>query len=601
MSTSGESNPIAYAPPPGRPTSRVATWTRRLFLAAVVLGAFVLGLFASGPVRAWLDRDHASRAAASAPAGAAKQLWTCGMHPQVIQDHPGKCPICHMELTPLAGARAPSTRHSDAAAGPGVWIDPVVVQNMGVRLARVEKAPLRQDVRVVGYLREPDPAQRDVSLRVSGWIEKLHVETEGAEVKKGQPLFDLYSPDLQVAIYELITSRQGKTQAGGDAVTRRTADSLYQAARQKLLQWGLDPRQVDELSALDKAPASVPFLSPIDGHVVEKNVYEGSSVQAGQRVLRLADRSSLWLDAQVYERQLALVKPGQKVTAAVVALPGRTFEGEVAFIHPHLDPATRTAVVRVALPNHDHVLRQGMYATVDIAAEPAADALLVPREAVLDSGTRQVVFVALGEGHFEPRQVKLGPSGAGGVVQVLDGLSAGDQVVTSGQFLLDAESRLKEAIEKHLSQGLARQGPVAAATQAVATDDVARAYLKVADALGAPADDRAAPPVPVEALVEAATQLDPAIADAARALASTPRAEQRRLFKPLSERVIALLERTPPSKAVADFLFVVHCPMAFDNAGADWVQQTEAVANPYYATSMKACGSVQRQIRPAAQ
>jgi hypothetical protein len=403
------------------------------------------------------------------------------------------------------------------------------------------------------------------------------------------------------------------------------AEVMFQSTARKLELWGLEKPQVAELAKLEKAPETVTFIAPIGGHLTEKKVYEGAGVEAGMMVMRLADRHHMWVEAQVYEQQLPLVKIGSKARATIVSEPGKVFQGEVVFIHPHIDPSTRTALVRIQIPNEDYHLRQGMYATVDILTEPTPPAPVVPREAVIDTGTRQIVFVATGGGHFEPRQVKLGVSGREGLVQVLSGLAPNEQVVTSGQFLLDSESRLKEAIQKHLSEGLATKtvpashaahvgmpapasAPVAKAAAALEvphTDEVAIAYLQLSLALGA--KQQANDPLNVNALVAAAQQsaehatgdgkpLADAVLKAAQEMKGKSIVEQRKAFLAVSNAVIALLDRSPPSAKVADELYVAHCPMAFDDAGANWLQKTRPIANPYYATAMKSCGAVERII-----
>jgi len=426
----------------------------------------------------------------AAPALAAqdeRQLYTCGMHPQVIQDHPGSCPICGMQLAPLkvGGKKAGGERkvkyywdpmmsppyisdkpgkspmgmdlvpvyEDEVAGGTAVSIDPVIVQNMGVRTAEVIEGPLRRTVRAVGYLEEPEPGHYDINLRVSGWIEKLHADKDGMHIAKDAPLFDLYSPDLHVAVEELIAARQARgARPAETAAVGRATELVYDTARRKLELYGLPAAQIDQLARLERAPRTVTFYSPMEAHLTEKMVYAGAAVNAGERVMRLADRSLMWIEAQVFEQDLPFVREGQPMTIEMEALPGKQLTAEIDFIHPHLDPATRTAMVRATVANEGMILRQGMYATVTFDVEVAPRALLVPREAVIDSGTRQVAFVALEQGHFEPRKVQMGPSGGGGLVQVLSGLAPGERVVTSGQFLLDAESRLQEAIQKHLAE-----------------------------------------------------------------------------------------------------------------------------------------------------
>ena len=553
-----------------------------------------------------------SVASSSATAGESeKQLWTCSMHPQVIQDKPGICPICHMELTPLKGSSG-----SDAGA---VKIDPVIVQNMGVRTATATREPLVQSVRAVGYLEEPAPLHRDVNLRVSGWIEKLYANIDGMAIAKGMPLFDLYSPELAVAIDELIAANKQAEQSVGDA----NALSFVETGRRKLAQYGLEPAQIDALAKMDAAPATVSFLSPLDGHLTEKMVYEGASVKAGDLVMRLANRNRMWIDAQVHEQQMSLVSDGQPVQATVVSQPGRTFTGKVLFVHPHVDPQTRTALARIEIDNSDMTLRQGMYATVDIAADAYREATVVPREAVIDTGRRQLVFVSLGEGRFAPRDVRLGLPGQNDAVEVLEGLQPGDEVVTSGQFLLDTESRLKEAVAKHLSAGLPghaahAEAPVNALAEAGAAsqpaalvavphaDDIMRDYLALAEKFGArqekdePADASAlvktASMAAEHAETDEAKALAVGIADAAKALVDKPLVEQRKAFVGLSNAAITFARHAQLTPKAAETLYVMHCPMAFDDTGADWLQDEESIKNPYYATQMKRCGEVKDTI-----
>jgi RND family efflux transporter MFP subunit len=378
-----------------------------------------------------------------------RQLWTCGMHPQVLQDHPGPCPICGMQLTPVAvGASAAAP----GGAGAGVTIDPVIVQNMGVRTAAVEEGTLAVPIRAVGVLSEAEPARHDVNLRVSGWIERLYAHTEGMHLAVGDPLFDLYSPELQAAVGELIAARQARDAATTEP-SRAAAARVVAAASRKVELYGLPASEVARLARLERAPRTITFRSPIRGHLVMKSVVDGAAVAVGTDVMRIVDHSRLWLDARVFEQDLPLVHLGQTATATLTALPGRPIEGKVIFIHPHLDDATRTAMIRLEVANPTLTLRPGMYAAVEIATEAPTRTLLVPREAIIDTGSRQIAFVAGEAGHFTPRALTLGIE-AGGTVQVLGGLTAGEQVVTSGQFLLDAESRVREAIQKHLAAGL---------------------------------------------------------------------------------------------------------------------------------------------------
>lgn len=670
----------AASSPNGLPPHQDATRSRKKRVIASVVGALLLVVIAGLML---LEREHVAAVSrdvwsrltgdeageSDAESGEGKQLWTCGMHPQVIQDKPGNCPICNMKLTPLnvtneASGTAKGERkikywwdpmlsppyisdkpgkspmgmdlipvyEDEVSAGPQITIDPVVVQNMGVRVAEVKTQDLTKRIRAVGYLQEAQPNIHDVNLKVSGWIERLYADTEGMRVKQGDKLFELYSPNVLTAIDELIRGRRGMSGSSRQSYVSAvdTQETFYESAARKLALWGLDREHIERLAQLDRAPRTVAFTSPITGDVTEKLVVEGAAVNAGERVLRIVDHSVLWLDAQLYEQHLPAIKLGQKVTATVESLPDKQFEGEIIFIHPRIDPQTRTATVRISVPNPTEALRPGTYATVLITAPVVSDALVVPREAVIDTGERQVLFVALGGGKFEPREVKMGASGANGMVQVLKGVAPGEQVVTSGQFLLDSESRLKEAIQKHLDANLlAKKNQVPAGapeshevhTNAAAegqadlgskelssdvkwtpdVDKVFGEYLRLAEVLG-----RAEPPtapLDVDELVQAAEalvdvtpepgrQLPAEVRRAASTMTEKPLTDQRKSFAALSEAVIRLAETCPPSKTVAEKLFILYCPMKQTH----WIQTSDKVANPYYATDMKECGEVKRTI-----
>lgn len=592
-----------------RPRKSAWTW---LLIVAVAIVAFVAGRQFSGGgssgTGAQTSSGH-SHTASSQPSASAAQLWTCSMHPQVIQPDPGICPICHMELTPL--------KSEGSAAGGAITIDPVVVQNMGVRVAPVARGPIVQSVRVVGYLEEPEPLHRDINLRVNGWIEKLHANIDGMVITKNQPLFDMYSPELTVAIDELIAARR---QAAA-VVNNPSGKTLVETSERKLAQFGLTPEQIEAFGKLDTAPATVPILAPMDGHLTAKMVYEGAAVKAGDLVLRLANRHLMWIDAQVPESQMSLVSNGQPVRARLVSQPGKTYTGKVLFVHPHLDAQTRTALVRIEIDNQDLALRQGMYATVEILADAYRESLVIPNEAVIDTGRRQLVFVSLGDGRFAPRDVILGLPGQDATVEVTAGLADGDSVVTSGQFLLDSESRLKEAVAKHLSGGLpghAAHTPPAAVQTAQAggatrpaieriavphADDMVREYLTLAEKLGA--RQEADTPVDASALIQTATmasehasgpaaELAKKLAEAAAQLKDQPITGQRKAFVGVSDAAIELARRA--KLADNPLLFVMHCPMAFEDKGANWMQREEELANPFYATQMKRCGEVVERI-----
>jgi multidrug efflux pump subunit AcrA (membrane-fusion protein) len=371
-----------------------------------------------------------------------KQLWTCGMHPQIVQDHPGPCPICGMPLIPLV-TQLPKGEllHTD-----GVVIDPTVVQNMGVRTAMVMRGPLTKIVRVLGVLEAPETAQYDVNVRVNGWIEKLYADQEGVHVHRGQPLLDFSSPDLLVLEQKLIVASAWPTWGNSKEV---------RDARRQLELAGVADQDIDAIVAARKPPRTVPLRSPADGVIQDKTVLEGSAVGPGMRLMRIEDHSTLWLQAQIFERQSSLIKVGQTAQAMFDSAPGKIFSGRVDLVYPHVDRQSRTMMVRITLDNPSDNLKPGMYAQVGIVTTPIEDALLAPREAIIDTGTRQIAFTAQPQGHFEPTDVTLGLSGDDDRVQILSGLKEGDTVVTSGQFLLEATSRTNESLQKMRQGSLA--------------------------------------------------------------------------------------------------------------------------------------------------
>lgn len=636
-----------------------ATVANRILTPALVLAALAGGLVVGARWHERVDallghggHGHAEPAPGAPPDGSPAQLWTCGMHPQVLEDKPGTCPICQMKLVPVDTAskqdRGPGSGgerriaywwdpmmkppyisdrpgkspmgmdlvpvyEDEVQQGTTVAIDPVVVQNMGIRVAEVREGPLRLHLRSVGILREAEPNQRDVTLKVPAWIERLDADTEGMFLRAGDPLFDVYSPDLLVAQEELVAARAARDRlpADADAAVARVADDVLEAARRKLLLWDVAAEEVAAIEKEGKSRRTIRFRSPIDGFLTEKMVVRGAAVEPGMRLLRIVDQSKLWLDAQVYEEQLPYLALGQKLVATVKGLPGRAFEGEVTRILPRAEPTARTVAVRIDVPNAELLLKPGMYAIVSAEITLADRAVLAPREAVIDTGTRAIAFLSREGGRFEPRVVKVGVESLDGEVQVLSGLAPGDRVVTSGQFLLDVESRLREAIQKMLDERLASTAPrakegvgprggVDAALQPK-VDAVVTAYLAVAEALAA--NDGGKVPELARTLLAAAEPPADASGHAPHLLGAVRDAadlgvslgEQRARFRKLSEAVIALAEAMPPTSAVAARLYVVHCPMV----PADWIQAGEEIRNPYYGSEMLACGEVARTIEAA--
>ena len=327
-----------------------------------------------------------------------------------------------------------------------ISIDPVTTQNMGLRTALVSKGALRRNIRTVGVVDYNETALSEVTTKFKGWIEKLYVDSTGKQVHKGEPLFEIYSPDLYTAQNEYVL-----------AATRGTG--LKESALTKLKNWDVSAEQLAELEKSGQPKKTLSVSAPRDGVVVEKMAVEGQMVEAGMKLYRVADLSTLWVQSQVYEQDLGFIKLGQEAVVSLSYLPDRKFRGRVTYIYPTVDEKTRTAKVRMEFHNPGFFLKPGMFATVQIESELEAEAVLVPDMAVLRSGEKNTVFVALDGGKFEPRTVTIGARSENNAYQVLSGLKVGERVVTSGQFMLDSESQLREAIQKMLKPQAAPAAP----------------------------------------------------------------------------------------------------------------------------------------------
>ncbi|MEM9594150.1 MAG: efflux RND transporter periplasmic adaptor subunit [Acidobacteriota bacterium] len=384
--------------------------------------------------------------------------WTCPMHPEILQHEPGSCPICGMDLVKREDLGA-----APADDGPVVSIDPAVVQNMNVRTEAVSTRDIRRDLRAVGYL-EVDPKRRvTVTTKYRGWIEKVHVHYVGESVRAGQPLFEIYAPDLVQTQKELLSAaRYARGLADAPEDTLRRAEELVAAARTRLGYWDVQDDAVERLLESGEVFRTLTVDAPVSGVVTRRlDGLEGMAAQPGMEMFEIADLRSLWLTAELYEDQVAWIGTGARAEVRLSYFPGERFEGRVRFLEPELRAETRTLGVRVEVPNPDGRLRAGMYAEARFRPEAVAGTLAVPSQAVLRSGQRDLVVVALGEGRFVPRQVLLGHEGEGWV-QVVQGLRSGERVVTSAQFLIDSESNLRAAIET-LRGSPQPQGPPQAA------------------------------------------------------------------------------------------------------------------------------------------
>jgi Cu(I)/Ag(I) efflux system membrane fusion protein/cobalt-zinc-cadmium efflux system membrane fusion protein len=419
------------------------------------------------------------------------QLWTCGMHPNVIQDEPGTCPICQMDLVPLrheptpsatkpaatawtcpmhnlisepeagecpicgmdlvpvvgADAHAEHGGRSAAGDGPEVTIDRSMVQKMNVRFAEVERRDLMRRIATVGNLDYDEERMVSVTTRYSGFIEKVFANHVGQPVRRGDPLFEVYSPELVQTQRELISALSyAKRFHQPSTDVRARAEALVEAARTRLEYWEIPADRIAEIEATGEIHRTLTVFAPSDGVVMQRmHGLDGMAISPGMELLHIVDLGSLWLRAEVFEHQLPWLGIGSMAEVTFDYMPGEAFSGRVRYIEPEVSPETRTVTLTLEVPNTSGKLRVGMFATVNFAQVEVAGALTIPSQAVIRSGTRNIAVVDLGMGRFAPREVVLGAE-ADGFVEVIDGLANGDRIVVSAQFLIDSESNLRAAI-----------------------------------------------------------------------------------------------------------------------------------------------------------
>ncbi len=377
------------------------------------------------------------------------------MHPWFTSDKPGKSPDCGMDMVPVYEGESDTK---------GIKIDPVTVQNIGVQIEEVKRRPLNKNLRTVGKIDYDERRVYSVNTKVMGWVEKLHVDYMGKVVHKGEPLMELYSPELVTTQEEYLqalkyqkTMRQSTLEEA-----KRGSDDLIQSARRRLLYWDIPEAEIKALEERGTPKKTMTMYSPVDGIVMDKMVRQGQNVMAGMELYRIADLSVVWVLADIYQYELPWVKIGQSVDVELSYLSGKSFKGKITFIFPYLSEETKTAKVRIEVlntPSFD--LKPDMYATVKITSPVELNALTVPDQAVIRSGERNIVVVALGGGYFDPREVKLGLMSEG-YDQILDGVKEGEKVVVSSQFLIDSESNLKAVISQmsgHAGMPARQSGP----------------------------------------------------------------------------------------------------------------------------------------------
>ncbi len=459
-----------------------------------VLGAAIMWFVVANPFDLGFLPGRVAQAptAESGPAPASDKVFQCPMHPEVVQDTPGDCPICGMALVEVkdtaattAGAGTSNSgereilywyapmdptyirdepglspmgmklvpKYADEASGSEegvIRIDPVQVQNIGVVSTAADRADIARQSRTVGILDYNADNITWINTKFEGWVEKAHVNYVGDEVKKGQALFEIYSPELVTTQEEYLraldyrTSLEGSDRPG----TIRQAESLVQSTRDRLAYWDITHEQISRLEESGQVQRRLTVTSPVDGVVAEvmSEALEGMFVKPGMDLYKIADLSTVWVHADIYELDIPWIRKNQPAVVSFRNAPEQQFRGKVLFLYPEVSRDTRTLKICVEVPNPQQRLRPGMYADVVVQGPPVTNAVVVPQSAIIRSGERNIAFVDLGEGRFEPREVVLGVKGAGDRIQIVNGVGPGEKVVTQAQFMLDSESRIQEAI-----------------------------------------------------------------------------------------------------------------------------------------------------------
>lgn len=368
--------------------------------------------------------------------------WVDPMHPSYKSDKPGIAPDCGMQLTPVY-----ADEEVTKMSAPGtVKLSGRKQQLINLKVVEVSDQHVMQNIRTVGTLQYDETKVAKIHSKIEGWIEKVYVDYTGRLVRKGQPLFSIYSPDLVATQQEyLLAVKADRTLKESEfADVSSGANALRESAYRRLKLWDVSDKQIRQLEETGKPMTSITFYSPISGYVVAKNVFDKQRIDYTTEAYTIADLSTIWLMADIYEYEAQRIHVGQKATMRLSYNENQSYEGTVTYIYPDLNTMTRTLKARIEFRNRDFSLKPGMYANVELDTGHGSG-LVIPADAVLNSGDRKVVFVQKAEGEFEPREVELGQYLEGQVV-VTSGLSAGEKIVASGNFLIDSESQLKSAL-----------------------------------------------------------------------------------------------------------------------------------------------------------
>ncbi len=572
-----------------------------------------IGILVVGLLLGWLlfggssnnDEEHNHNAVTET-----NQIWTCSMHPQIMQPEPGDCPICAMDLIPAeSGAE-------------GLLADQFKLTENAMALANIQTSIVGNSmvdenaIKLSGKIVENEEANAVQVSYFSGRIEKLNVSFTGEEVRKGQLLATIYSPELFAAQQELITA----------ASLKESQPALYKAVRNKLKLWKLSESQITQIERSGKVKENFPVYATVSGTVAEKLVEQGDFIKQGQALLKIANLKTVWANFDVFENQLDLFKKGQEVSIITSANPNVVFKAKVDFIDPILDTRTRTVKLRTVLNNKSGVFKPGMFVEGKIAGVKSSkgQVLIIPSTAVLWTGERSIVYVKTNpeEPIFEMREVSLGNSLEDNY-EVLEGLNNGDEIVTNGTFTIDAAAQLQGKKSMMNKEGgkvmTGHEGHLGSQSTTSSTSDnmkmeydtvqkdmvlLLNNYLQLKDALVASdsnntkqiANDTYISLKSIETLGLGTMEMEhlEIISELLISMAENNSLEnQREQFISLSENMINM---SASLKKLDIPLFVQHCPMANNDKGANWLSNKREIKNPYYGEAMLTCGSVQRVI-----
>ncbi|MCH8319985.1 MAG: efflux RND transporter periplasmic adaptor subunit [Acidobacteria bacterium] len=422
-----------------------------LILVSIVLASALIFFWNQAPA-SWLQETVTGEHQLVPVTGEDGEIeyWTCTMHPSVRMKDPGTCPICAMDLVPVM-KRSPaalangSTNSAQQLAGDKstFTVDPRRQQLINVQTTEVEVRSLEKVIRTVATLEVDETRIEYVHPKIQGWIQKVFVDFTLQHVNEGDPLFSIYSPELVLTQEEYLLALKTAENLADSPFEHVSsgARSLFEATRRRLELFDITDEQIEQLEKSGQVQKHLIVYSPVSGHVMEKNAFPNMYVTPETRIYTIADYTKIWAYVEIYENEISYVREGQRVAMSTVAYPGEVFRGDITYVYPHLNEETRTMRVRLEFPNPDLKLKPGMYSNIEIQV-PLGATLAVPESAVLRTGKRDLVFVDLGSGQMQLRQVEIGAT-ASDYYEILKGLKPGERVVSAANFLIDAESKVQ--------------------------------------------------------------------------------------------------------------------------------------------------------------